>query len=1318
MKVSACCRWAVLLALLLCPLTAAADERLSAWSADFLAGKRADVLAAVEADLASGHPHPLAPDVWVQTRAALGREHEMVPPALAGALGRLPEMQALARNQLYVAMIEALPPDKAAREPGGLPLLRLLAAAADALDRFDLALDYRVLALSAFPESFDGLWLAQYHLAEASPLAHRRRLAELTATGGVLHGRAAGHELALLLSARAIDAADRLAMARRWLTLHPDDSRAWRFAGHQLVEIERFAEAAQAFARADSLYPFASNGLERIKALVRLGRMDEARSVALGASATLFPAGDTAGREGARLIARAMAEAGEFGRGRDVLDAALTQWPTDAGLLADKGRLELSAGRPIKAIGPLRRSLASRPSDREARQNLVQAWSGADMPVRAYQSFTELRALGQAADSGWLSAAMAAARRTGSHRDAVGHGRDYLDDHPQSHRIMRDVALSQGAIGAEARAVSAMRRSFDLHPPSERSLDQYLDLVGRNGGLVTAALADLRQAFPQIEAVWVRSDERLDPAGTERLTLADEAIRFTPMLAWPHVRKAWLLAGRGEGKAALATLDAAFATIPEGLAGQRAQIHYQRAHLTAGLDRGRLDGALADLDEFRRLGGHVGAYHRSRHDLFFAAGRMDEAAVEAWAWAGVRPDEREAVTALFIPDIARRLSWPRVFAFLHDMVERDPEDPGRRLFAIERHAGPGGSALIALGHALALARTDPGDARAQRGRDLRADLLARLTKMGRLTDLDPENGHLAMELADGRIAEWQVNPANGRARRYAEGPAWIEARWSADGLRLLSLADAGGNFLHLGHDGDRLASIEVRGRPAFTATLEPDGTVRLSSSFDSAIVKPAYNEALAAIEAWRREGGGPGTNDLPELPYHDPALDALLAAETAKDARPADTLATAAYLVEHVSARRAHAAQARTRLDHVIAAARADARLAGLGVEAVRLWHALALAAHPAGLITADWERWADLRRWVAGIGGVLEPRNRALAEFERRPLALAASGRWLARSWLGNPGHWRVWPAEQTYADGAKPLAALVRANGDLVLGTSTGLSVLRQGRWLHYAYSPSAGRFVAEEPGEALSPGPEVKALAEDAGGGLWLALGNALARLDGPFDGALKLARGPGDGIPEDGVKALAPFGTGVLAATSSGLRSYGRSGRRDLPRGLSGLAFVPAEFVNSAASSSSAEPSVLIGTMTQVLGWGGRALVTVSDRPARAALWLPESGTLALLVEGRIETAAWNGADAPGPRTAIAGQADLGAAGDIRTLARVDDDDAQPLVVAPGSKGMALVKGEHVEIIPVADSATAAAGANTLYLLTPTGVTAAEKGVVLR
>src|SRR5262249_52548588 len=70
------------------------DPRVVAWSADYLAGRREAVIAAVEQDLLSPAPHPFAPHVWVTTQAALGRLEQATAgiqdPKLRSALGVLP----------------------------------------------------------------------------------------------------------------------------------------------------------------------------------------------------------------------------------------------------------------------------------------------------------------------------------------------------------------------------------------------------------------------------------------------------------------------------------------------------------------------------------------------------------------------------------------------------------------------------------------------------------------------------------------------------------------------------------------------------------------------------------------------------------------------------------------------------------------------------------------------------------------------------------------------------------------------------------------------------------------------------------------------------------------------------------------------------------------------------------------------------------------------------------------------------------------------------------------------------------------------------
>ncbi|MBI5162634.1 MAG: tetratricopeptide repeat protein [Magnetospirillum sp.] len=1229
-----------------------ADERLAVWSWSFAGGDRVGLLGAVESDLVSATPHPLAADIWVRVQASLGRDPlalaAQAPPSLKAALGPAPLVHALWEAGQYDRLVAEVPPPAAAAA-GNPWLFRTLAAAADALDRFDVALEYRLGAVAAAADSFDGLWLLQYHFAAVPAKAHRDRIAAIADADGPLARGQAGRLLALVLGAGSLDDADRLALARSWLDVHPRDARAWRFAGLQLVELERWEEAATAFAQADALYPFAADGVDHARALIRLGRMDEARRVVEQAAGRIAPPDETGRLKALLLMARALNDAGELGRARLVLEAALAQSPQHPELLFELGRLELAAGRPVNAIGPLQRAVAMAPGHREARQRLVEAWTQAGRPVRGWEAFKDLKKSGLVMDAAWASAGIAALQSIGDHQGAETLAEEFLRQAPQSHWIMRDLAVSKAALGAKGPAAQLLLRSFDLRPPYEWSMDRFLDFaaVNHSGAEVDAMLADVRQRLPWVPVIWQRSAQRLAEAtAAQRLALADAAIAAAPVLAWSHADKAWLQVALDDVGGARRTLEAGFAAVPEGLAGQRALLHYHRAHLPGTAP----NAALADLDAFRRLGGHLGADHRARRRILAAAGRPDEAAAEARAWAEVRPDDLDAVAALFAPEVLARLGPARVFAFLHDVVERNPHDLARRLLAVEMHNGPGGSPLLALGHARAFDRADPDDPQVARGRARRADTVAARGRLGRLDDLDLAKVRLSLERADGVRVAARWHPSSGRLVRYAEGPAWTEARWDEAGARLLSLADAAGNAIDLTWEGPRLVGLATTGAVRLSAQVDADGMpVAIDSALPQSAATAAYNQAIAILTAWT-EGK---LAAVPELPGHESALDRLLAGE-AKGGTAA-RLATAAHLVGHLAERRSHAAAARDRLEPLRTLPEAAALIQRL--------------------------------------------------ERETR----SGGDRRLARSWLGNPANWLLWPAAEVMAaDGAHPLTVLARGNGDVVVGTETGLSVLRKGRWQRYVFAPAESRFLAEEVGDAIRAGPEVVRLAEDSTAALWLAVGDGVVRLPGPYDGVAHF-------WPLPGITALAAYGPGVLAASPAGLSRFGRGGPQALPESLHGLA---GQSLTALATVVDSEPVVLAG--------GEFGLAAVKDGFARmvsglrpqAVAWLPGRARLYALTEGRVVSLAWDGRGAPGPASTVAA-GDLAAIGRPHGLAAVADDDGSPVLAVLGERGLAFVRdGEAETHLLDAPALALSARGHGAWTAVPHGVLAVERGTVVR
>lgn len=208
---------------------------------------------------------------------------------------------------------------------------------------------------------------------------------------------------------------------------------AWsgeRRDGRALMALDRFAEAAAAFARAGDRSP------AHAAALIRLGRLEEARALA-----------------GDDLLAAvdAFVLAGEWGRARDLLAAGLADQPDEVALLRRLGELELVAGRPLRALAPLGRAAELAPADAGVRRGEVRALAAAGLPVRAAQAAEAARRSG-VVDSGLLAAELAARQAYGDHRGVIDAAEAHDTLVAAEPALARLLADSLDAIGARARA--------------------------------------------------------------------------------------------------------------------------------------------------------------------------------------------------------------------------------------------------------------------------------------------------------------------------------------------------------------------------------------------------------------------------------------------------------------------------------------------------------------------------------------------------------------------------------------------------------------------------------------------------------------------------------------------------------------------------------------------------------------------------------------------------------------------------------------------------------------------------------------------------
>ena len=217
-------------------------------------------------------------------------------------------------------------------------------------------------------------------------------------------------------------------------------------------------------------------------------------------------------------------------------------------------------------------------------------------------------------------------------------------------------------------------------------------------------------------------------------------------------------------------------------------------------------------------------------------------------WARVRPDSMESLDAVLNPEIAERIGWGAAFAHLYRVIQRDPTDPIRRLKAVQAHAAPGGSSLLALSHAHTLdAISIAGDSRQRIGQALRERVLARLALLGKIDDLDLESGVIRLVDPAGAMIEARINPESGRLLSFRHGDESIQATWDPTGAFLRQLTDSRGGKAVLTWSEGRVTRIVRSGRYPFDVELDRNGApVRA----DGVNVTPAFNATLSTIKAW------------------------------------------------------------------------------------------------------------------------------------------------------------------------------------------------------------------------------------------------------------------------------------------------------------------------------------------------------------------------------------------------------------------------------------------------------------------------------------
>ena len=457
-----------------------------------------------------------------------------------------------------------------------------------------------------------------------------------------------------------------------------------------------------------------------------------------------------------------------------------------------------------------------------------------------------------------------------------------------------------------------------------------------------------------------------------------------------------------------------------------------------------------------------------------------------------------------------------------------------------------------------------------------------LTKERKHVRIDHSTGvpRAEITLPNREILVREDHPISGKPVSLSKGQAFVRAVYDETGDRLREIrASSGAKFLFRYDESGRTIALESGDGRAFSYVYDHRGKPIEIRGAGVGTLRIAYDEdgVITRVDESRESGESDVTltavlnrsmqemldlvrlfevarQEWPALPYRDDRRDRLRAryrelVGEGDAASPAEAgLVLARYLVKRLHEDAAYGEEAREVLEEVFDTAVRSGRepMSLVAGEAVALWHRLARATKTRGLPAVEYARWATMHGWLrateATEGG--SAFTGWLSELDDAPLELFADELWLPKSDFRNTGFWSRYATGALFPAGGREVrgeAAIVRRNGDVVLGHSAGISVMRRDYWEWFGFDEGRGRFSATMDARALGGRSEVLGLAETDDDTLWVGTARGLHAVRGEYDGALRSWSGEEDGLPSARIEHLVSLGDEVVFGTNAGLRS---------------------------------------------------------------------------------------------------------------------------------------------------------------------------------
>lgn len=689
------------------------DPRIVSWSRRYLAGHHAEVLRAVEADLRSPSPHPFAPQIWVaihqvQVNPENLRQSRLrqawagvTDPRLRDLLGPLAQIATLSEDDRQAEALQHYPASLVNQIHDLWALSRLSQIAGDQAQHA-AAFEYSLAAIKMAPHWFQAAWLLD--ASSFSPFAQ-----QIDAAIGFntrLHKTVFAEFIQAQRNRDPQNELDELAAIDRWLKAYPHDARAYARKGQILLSRDLPEEALKAFTRGVTEYPFYSNWDNVAIALIKLGRVDEARQW-LAQLAGIFGV-DSRVRAAwiEHQFAKQLLKSGEKGLGRAVLEQALVRWPENTKLLYRYARLELDSGRPAPALSYAEKAAMREPQDLDFQLLLAEAFEKTGDLDRAAGLLQAIDDRFQAKSQEFFVQSGRVLGRYVGLEERVRILARGLEAYPESLWLHQEHAAALMEVGRSEEAVAVVR-SVLSRQPSNWSLARVVPWVRQAYGESAAdqELHALLRRYPQKELLWKELAHRTKSAmaSDDVLQVWQRAIQENPGRSWPLENYVEVLVQEERWADALQAIRQGLTRPEKGGVQDLLNVLAKKVSVIQSMAlKGKagqllLEEGLAGLDELKIRKGVASfqEFYQTRSNLLLALNRDDEAAQDAVQ--AVRHSDDYTDIMLLLNRYSRTLGFAKIASLYKTrFLDKDPYHAEALIEWARIHVQWGGSPLVAL----------------------------------------------------------------------------------------------------------------------------------------------------------------------------------------------------------------------------------------------------------------------------------------------------------------------------------------------------------------------------------------------------------------------------------------------------------------------------------------------------------------------------------------------------------------------------------------------------------------------------------------------